>query len=275
MNLSFDTWDKTRIEQTQTQFLKQVLGCHITTSNIMSRAETGCRPLLNQIIKRYISYYKALKENTTNLCHDAFAYENECQNNRNLGTDKSNFICFVDGFNLDVDTLIESGRDISKICNDAYDRLWKQYITDDNSKAISFCKFKIIIHLAPYLFQSITHKQKIAISRFRLSNHSLMIEKGRHVKPKKIDRKERYCYFCKNEVEDEQHFLLSCPLYITLRKKLENSCRILCNLYDCLNTEQKFIFIMSNENTLILKDLGKFILESMNLREKIIEYFFS
>ena len=47
-NLNFDTWDKTRIEQTQTQFLKHALGCHITTSNIMARAETGCRPLLNK-----------------------------------------------------------------------------------------------------------------------------------------------------------------------------------------------------------------------------------
>ena len=101
-----------------------------------------------------------------------------------------------------------------------------------------------------------------------------MIEKGRHVKPKKIDRDKRYCYFCKNEVEDEQHFLLSCPLYTALREKLENSCRLNCINYNSLNPEQKFIFIMSNENGLILKTPGKFIVESMNLREKMLDYFF-
>ena len=77
MNVNFDTWDKTKIEQTQTQFLKRVLGCNIRTSNIMARAETGSRPLLNQIIKKYVLYYKTLKENTSTLSHDALLYEVE------------------------------------------------------------------------------------------------------------------------------------------------------------------------------------------------------
>ena len=271
MDVNFYTWDKTKIEQTQTQFLKQVLGCHITTSNIMARAETGCRPLLNQIIKRYILYYKHLKENTSNLSHDAFIYETENRDMQNT-CDIPNFSRFLERFNLNLEALIET--DPTKFCNDAYDRLWQEQISDDSSKAISFCKFKTRIHLEPYLLHNLSHNQKIAISRFRLSNHSLMIEKGRHVKPKKIDRDKRYCYFCKNEVEDEQHFLLSCPLYTALREKLENSCRLNCINYNSLNPEQKFIFIMSNENGLILKTLGKFIVESMNLREKMLDYFF-
>ena len=61
-NFNFDNWDKTKTEQTQTQFLKRSLGCGITTSNIMVRAETGTRPLMNQIIKRYISYIQSLKK---------------------------------------------------------------------------------------------------------------------------------------------------------------------------------------------------------------------
>ena len=102
-----------------------------------------------------------------------------------------------------------------------------------------------------------------------------MIEKGRHAKPRKIDRKERYCYFCKNEVEDEKHFLLSCPLYTASREKLEHLCRLNSAFYDSYNTEQKFIYIMSNENGSIIKKLGNFVVESMTVRQKMIEYFFS
>ena len=74
-----------------------------------------------------------------------------------------------------------------------------------------------------------------------MSNHNLMIEKGRHLN---IDRNNRYCKFCKNKIEDEQHFLINCPLYITERKNLEIICNKICNTFEILTDEQKFIFIM-------------------------------
>ena len=39
-----------------------------------------------------------------------------------------------------------------------------------------------------------------------------MIEKGRHMRPR-IECNERKCFICKNDVEDEIHFLTKCPLY--------------------------------------------------------------
>ena len=44
-------------------------------------------------------------------------------------------------------------------------------------------------------------------TKFRLSNHNLMIEKGRH---RNVDESLRFCPFCPNTVEDEIHFLLQC-----------------------------------------------------------------
>ena len=101
-----------------------------------------------------------------------------------------------------------------------------------------------------------------------------MIEKGRHMRPK-MDRNERKCYFCKTEVENEEHFVIKCPLYTPKRQELEIACRIHSKWYDLLHDEEKFTYIMLNESETIIKALAKFIFESLSLRDKVILYFFS
>ena len=241
------------------------LGCKTQTSNNMIRADTGCRPLISQVIKRYILYVKKLKQTTSNLSYDSFNYETETEA-------IPNFMVFLEKFNMNIDILQDPKIDIKKLCSETYDRFWRESISE-SPKAISFIKYKTRINLESYLFQNLNLKHKIAISRFRLSSHLLMIERGRHMRPK-LERNERFCYFCNNTVENEEHFLLICPLYSPQRKTLETFCRESCNRYDSLNSEQKFIFIMSNESNDILKILGKFTFDSMGLREKIIEYFY-
>ena len=57
------------------------------------------------------------------------------------------------------------------------------------------------------------------LTRFRLSNHVLEIEKGRHCKPK-LPVEERICRICNNNtIEDEYHFICVCPAYQTLRQE--------------------------------------------------------
>ena len=47
--------------------------------------------------------------------------------------------------------------------------------------------------------------------KFRCSDHSLEIEKGRH---KKIPRTERFCKLCSTDIlETEKHFLFECKVY--------------------------------------------------------------
>ena len=52
-------------------------------------------------------------------------------------------------------------------------------------------------------------------SKFRLSDHNLEIEKGRH---RGIIAEQRFFPFCKDKVENEIHFLLECPIYKELRE---------------------------------------------------------
>ena len=68
------------------------------------------------------------------------------------------------------------------------------------------------------LLQNLKHMSTIA--RFRMSSQTLGIETGRHAKPK-IAKEKRKCKYCNlDNVEDEEHFLLKCPLYSKERLSL-------------------------------------------------------
>ena len=65
--------------------------------------------------------------------------------------------------------------------------------------------------LQSYLLKIQNSKQRQALSKLRLSSHGLLIETGRH---SGIARENRTCAFCNtNDIEDEYHFVLICPLY--------------------------------------------------------------
>ena len=77
------------------------------------------------------------------------------------------------------------------------------------------------------------------LTKLRISNHELMIERGRYHSPK-IPREERLCQLCKNKVEDEKHFIFKCILYDVERKNLELWFNSFLNVdFFGLNMEQK------------------------------------
>ena len=75
-----------------------------------------------------------------------------------------------------------------------------------------------------YLSEVKNTRHRTAMSKLRLSGHTLEIERGRY---SDTDQEERYCTYCRAHgtavVEDEKHFLLHCPMSEELREKL--TCR--------------------------------------------------
>ena len=72
-------------------------------------------------------------------------------------------------------------------------------------------------------------------TKFRLSNHSLNIEKGRH---NNIPKELRLCPFSTNSVETEIHFLLECNTYKTIREEL---------LLPIINNKPAFVYYTKTE----------------------------
>ena len=61
-------------------------------------------------------------------------------------------------------------------------------------------------------------EKRIYLSKFRLSNHDLVIEKGRHLG---LEVYLRNCPLCPEiVVEDESHFLLECQTFTFLREEM-------------------------------------------------------
>ena len=232
----------------------------------MSRSECGRRPLLIDMIKRHILYIQDIQTRKKSLVTKAWEFELS-------NTISPNFTTYINKFNLNLNDISNLRKHkINETLYNIYDRFWKIEL-DKSPNATSFKHYKNSINFESYLSQTKSVKYRIGISRFRLSNHNLMIEKGRHLKPK-LERNARKCYMCKDKIEDEEHFLITCPLFSPQRKTLDNICKENCERYTNFTTNQKFVFIMSNENVNIIKALGQFVSNSLNLREQIIDYFF-
>ena len=98
------------------------------------------------------------------------------------------------------------------------------------------------------------------LTKIRVSSHKLMIEKGRHLK---IPSNERFCPFCPNIIENEEHLLMSCQKYNDLRIDVLNNIAInFCHL----DAKNIFIYLMSSEG-IIIEKVAKFYTEALKLRD--------
>ena len=99
------------------------------------------------------------------------------------------------------------------------------------------------------------HRQTV---KFRISDHSLRIEKGRH---HGMLREDRICKQCNiGCIEDEFYFLLICPKYKDLRKQYLPK-------YHTNNPNlRKFVDIFHSNNGKILRNLSLYIYKSLKMR---------
>ena len=66
-------------------------------------------------------------------------------------------------------------------------------------------------------------------------------------------------------MENEEHFLMHCPLYSSVRTNLNEIIHKNANVRE-LTEHNQFIWLMSNEDKEVCKALGKFLWEALNVR---------
>ena len=113
-------------------------------------------------------------------------------------------------------------------------------------------------------------KERVALTKLRISDHKLMIEVGRHTD---IPREQRFCHMCENKIEDEEHFTTTCRIYGTLNG-FWNKIRDKYPQTSQLSNKEKFIFLMTQEDHEITSELLKKNYEWQKLRNFLCEYFY-
>ena len=108
--------------------------------------------------------------------------------------------------------------------------------------------------------------ERTAITKIRLSNHDLMIERGRY---QNVPAHERFCPFCKNKVETELHFMLEFNTFINNREQLFSDLRMENQNLDNLNEEQIFVLLLNDPET--IKLVGNFLSRTLYLRRFLLE----
>ena len=132
-----------------------------------------------------------------------------------------------------------------------------------NSSSLSlFKELDNNTEIAPYLKLLFNEKYRTALAKIRLSSHLLAIETGRH---NGILRENRKCTFCDlNDIEDEYHFIIICPLYRDIRKDY------IPNYYVKKPSMDKFITLLKCTSVKRLKNLATFVIKATKLRNLAI-----
>jgi hypothetical protein len=201
--------------------LKTVLGVRKQTSNFACRLETCREPMIIYILNTshesltlmIRKFYTVHLLQIVNYIMIIINHVYQIFIKRTIGLKFDNFKTETIDFTRKLKEYYHV-KDIDKL-----EKIGKKEI---DSKLYFYTSIRLVGTLPPdYLKINVLKKDKLIITKFRLSDHILNIERERYTKPK-TKREERYYPFC-NSVENEKHFILDCSKYSDERKQLMNS----------------------------------------------------
>lgn len=263
------------------KFCREVLGVSKKSANLGVLGELGRYPMKIQILSSIVKF----------CCH----VQETGQSNPLLNAAFSSSISLIDllpkssWINSLRKTLNQSGygnlwlnltnslgltqREINLYTLRLKDNFQQQWFSDlfnderknkaQKNKLRLYRKFKTTFEMSEYLSNSdIPVLDRIHLTKFRISNHKLLIETGRYT-GKPVN--ERLCPSC-NEIDTECHFLFQCKIIPDrLRKKLFDL-PLLSSIYADHPVETKFIKVMSIVNPCVQSMLASFISKGFKIR---------
>lgn len=216
---------KSPYEQLHLKFCKRALGTSRRSSNIGSLAELGRYPIMYNIICAICKYRIRLQSfKKGDLLYHAWKSQQSLKHNNGVTFTYDDFtnrlfeklnidnimppICNVSGENIK-DTLKRLSKPIYRACRGKYEDFFFKSLNnmknDGHTKLTFFIELKTSYTYESYL-KSDYHRH---ITKFRLSDHNLPIERGRYAKPK-LPRELRICPKCKAAIGNELHALFQC-----------------------------------------------------------------
>ena len=270
-------WESFTPELINQKLCRLLLSCHKKTSRLAVLGELGRYPLLIKSLVQTVKYKwsllrkinddslvsEALTEMSSTGCDSWLSRINKVEKLLNISV--SNQYSSPDSVGFHVKQRIRS----------SFDLFWKGQISlekrDDNgvdhNKLRFYSKLKNSFTREPYIDLSPSRNQRSWISRLRSSSSSLGIEIGRY---RNIPINSRICNYCSlGEIDDERHFLMSCPIFDLKRACLFGKISSVSPNFLSLSDEHKLKFILCPTSEIITKLVNKFIRIMFNARDRI------
>ena len=285
-------YDKAPLEKLNIKLCKYLLGVNKFSVNHAVRGELGRYPMLINVLDMCTKF----KRRVLSLSNDNLLKKSCLDINASISDTHLYEQCAKKlSWQSRVDYLsgIGLGERTKSLLQNIYSCLWNDFMSNQtcDDKLRTYAKFKTEFELENYII-SVPFARRRDFTKLRISSHQLAIEKGRHKPlPQRDDIKcnfcahvkenctcnrfkyNRLCHFC-DVVEDENHFMLKCPIYNQTRSELFD--KISQNhTFDLSIDDQCFINLMnySNGDTELAQLICDFVNTCFQLRKHYFEPF--
>lgn len=253
------------VENFHMKVLKQVLGVQKQTTNLGVLLELGRTPLYIECTKLGIKNWERIKQEKANPLllasyKDAITEELPWISRVKLNLEENGLLSlFVNQYPVSKPQFI--GKKLYQTLVDQFHQTAFETINKASSKLRTYALLKTRIGMEEYLTEIKNTSFRKQLSKFRLSNHRLAIEVGRHQGVH--DPGLRHCTFCDELAECEIHFLINCPVYSHLRAPVFEEMICTNHTFQYLSDKEKFITVMINSRSM---KLASFVHKSFELR---------
>ena len=268
--------DNIPFEKLHNRICKQIIGVGKYSSNIASRTELGRLPISVFILKQTLNYwFKLVHCNENSLLHQCLLSE-KMLDTKGIITWYTNIKDFVPTDLTNCNSVkIQLKNSKTNIVN-KYEQNTINFIKGKSGRTINqnnklrtyakLCNDKSIIKTSVQQHNFSWHLKR-SLTKFRIGDHHLRIETGRHVRPK-LPPEERICFCCNTGcVEDEIHFLVTCPAFLNIREKYN----ILPNLNDNSNNEEHFVSLLNSTDITISSNVALYLQEAFAKRTELLK----
>lgn len=146
---------------------------------------------------------------------------------------------------------------------ESYVKVWKKELLNDKgrgkncqNKLRTYRLLKDDFQAENYVNLIMGKQERSAIASFRCGSAPIRLETGRY---RGLPVNERVCQFCDhNEVEDECHVLLKCPMYCDLRDEFYEHCSMILPLFKTFPEEMKLQTILASNDVRMIRISAKF-----------------
>ncbi len=238
---SYTRWDRHPTEALHTEFCKMILKLQRKTPNNAGRAELGRFPLIINLHKISLKFWMHFKSSPTESLHFKALQTQELNpeksplskqvlrltNLTNSTNTNQSQTSTASHLNIKINQIIKQSKN-------TYLEHW-----DQETKTI---------------FSVRDTKQRWILTKYRLSEHRLAIETGRHRKSW-LPREQRVCVHCETgEIETETHFLVHCYKYISIRHLYFNKLTNLINNFTAISETDQIKILLGEGQTAALRD---------------------